>query len=56
MNKFKVGDVVQLKSGGPEMTVTDAGEQFVTVMYWNPNKSEFGSLHSIDAESLVKVD
>ncbi|HGY9625432.1 TPA: DUF2158 domain-containing protein [Pseudomonas putida] len=23
--KFKVGNVVQLKSGGPNMTVTDAG-------------------------------
>lgn len=29
-NEFKAGDVVELKSGGPEMTVSQTGKQQMT--------------------------
>ena len=31
MEPFKAGDVVQLKSGGPKMTVTQVGERAMTL-------------------------
>jgi uncharacterized protein YodC (DUF2158 family) len=48
-NQFKAGDVVQLKSGGPEMTVTDVGiEEFskkmmVWCMWFEKTKQLSGS-------------
>ncbi len=32
---FKVGDVVVLKSGGPEMTVSDQNKGFVTTVWFS---------------------
>ena len=34
---FKAGDVVTLNSGGPEMTVTEAEEGAVKVLWFNVN-------------------
>lgn len=41
-DQFKVGDVVQLKSGGPAMTVAarcgmanESGARLLKVVYWN---------------------
>ena len=33
-NQFKAGDVVQLKSGGPKMTVTQAGDRLGKPTVW----------------------
>ena len=33
-NKFKAGDVVRLKSGGPDMTVTTAGTDSGVPTVW----------------------
>ena len=39
-DKFKVGDIVQLKSGGPKMTVTDVFENEVRTAWFAGNKNE----------------
>ena len=39
-NKFKIGDLVQLKSGGPIMTVTSSPqteEKYHTCSWFNPS-------------------
>ena len=47
--EFKIGDIVELKSGGPIMTVTDVGPDYGsgTVLVWCiwfvANKQEKGS-------------
>ena len=33
-DEFKIGDVVQLKSGGPKMTVTLVADDYGTPMVW----------------------
>lgn len=35
MSEFKVGDVVQLKSGGPFMTAVSIGDNRVTCFWFN---------------------
>lgn len=37
--EFKIGDVVQLKSGGPLMTVSSVGEKSTVNCYWFNEKS-----------------
>jgi uncharacterized protein YodC (DUF2158 family) len=37
---MNVGDVVQVKSGGPYMTVTSAGQEKVTCVWFVENKPE----------------
>lgn len=37
---MKIGDVVQLKSGGPWMTVTEVGEKKVICTWFVDNKCE----------------
>lgn len=43
--KFKVGDVVQLKSGGPKMTVCLADGEYINTMWFDVhnqlNRSSF---------------
>lgn len=64
MEEFKVGDIVQLKSGGPKMTVADVSARHVIQNYigrvgcqwFAGNKSETGyfpkeSLRKVSAES-----
>lgn len=46
MNDFKVGDKVQLKTGGPEMTVTAitnpaASKATVEATYWHQESGTF---------------
>lgn len=36
--KFELGDVVRLKSGGPEMTVVDLREGFVLCMWYSEER------------------
>jgi uncharacterized protein YodC (DUF2158 family) len=47
MNEFKIGDLVQLKSGGPAMTVTetpeDMGSSAVWCKWFANNKTESDS-------------
>lgn len=49
---FKVGDVVQLKSGGPLMTVTRAQSFFISVSYFDTEHRLFDS--SFPWEALKK--
>lgn len=40
---FQPGDVVQLKSGGPEMTVKDVTTDLIRVMWYRGRDQEFTS-------------
>ncbi len=53
--KFKVGDVVILKSGGPKMTVEDveAGDTIVCQWFVDGKKLEYGSF---PADSLERAE
>lgn len=51
--KFKIGDIVQLKSGGPKMTVTSVGERSVITAWFAGSKKEAGSF-PFEAISLFK--
>lgn len=42
-NKFKIGDIVQLKSGGPKMTVTAVLEKAVQTAWFAGSKKEQGA-------------
>jgi hypothetical protein len=52
---FKVGDVVILKSGSPEMTVTDIEENVISVIYWVPADNEFKTYNFL-VGILIKID
>ena len=54
-NQFAVGDVVQLKSGGPEMTVsdTDVMQGQIQCQWFVETKLQVGVFRP---ESLVKVE
>ena len=41
--KFKIGDIVQLKSGGPKMTVTKVLEEGVNTAWFAGSKKEAGT-------------
>lgn len=52
MTKFKTGDVVRLKSGGPDMTVrsysddiVEEHKQVVECQWFNGKKAEIGGFH-----------
>jgi uncharacterized protein YodC (DUF2158 family) len=53
-NQFAVGDVVKLKSGGPQMTVEslDNHDQ-ISCIWFNDNKKHKDSFHK---DLLLKVD
>ena len=40
MAAFEIGDVVQLKSGGPNMTVSNAATSGIACVYYNQIKGE----------------
>jgi len=42
-SKFKIGDIVQLKSGGPKMTVTAVMDTLVHAAWFAGSKKEQGS-------------
>jgi len=44
MSEFKIGDIVQLKSGGPKMTVIEVREENEILCTWfdEKNKQEGG--------------
>jgi len=49
---FLIGDIVQLKSGGPKMTVIEIELNFVKSKYWNIDKGTFEYDQS-DFETLI---
>lgn len=56
MNKLDVGDVVQLKSGGPQMTVVEVGESSDVKCMWFPDyKSESVREDHFPIDALKKV-
>jgi uncharacterized protein YodC (DUF2158 family) len=42
-DKFKIGDIVQLKSGGPEMTVTGVYEDTILTTWFAESHEEKGA-------------
>lgn len=53
---FKIGDIVQLKSGGPKMTVTnilDSGKNIVHTSWFAESKKESGPF-PVEALILLK--
>jgi uncharacterized protein YodC (DUF2158 family) len=55
--KFKIGDIVQLKSGGPKMTINsaDAMSPNVYVAWFVGSKREHARFH-VDSIELAKDD
>lgn len=54
-SKFKVGDIVQLKSGGPKMTVTEIHDTGVRTAWFAGSKNEQGYF-PFDAIMLPQED
>lgn len=52
-NKFVIGDIVKLKSGGPEMTVQSHRESYYTCQWFAGKKLENGRFPE---DSLEKVE
>lgn len=59
MGEFKIGEIVQLKSGGPKMTVSDTAPlaalhkpNYIQCQWFAGSKLESGNFHK---DSLVKV-
>jgi uncharacterized protein YodC (DUF2158 family) len=55
MDRFKVGDIVQLKSGGPKMTVTSIGngsDMVECTWFGDDNKPQYDTF---PATALLKV-
>ncbi len=60
MDKFNVGDIVQLISGGPEMTVAEVRAQHVPTIYAGKISCQWFAGKKLEhgyfpADSLVKV-
>jgi len=53
MAKFKEGDIVQLKSGGPKMTVEDIFDDDIMCQWFEGSKLNEGIFTQ---ESLIKVE
>lgn len=51
--KFKIGDVVQLKSGGPEMTIDGISEDTVHCVWFNDKDEHKMNNFHIDSIELV---
>ena len=51
MDDFKPGDIVQLKSGGPKMTVQDVRPQTIHCQWFAGSKLEDGHFNK---ESIIK--
>ena len=55
MTEFKVGDVVQLKSGGPKMTVTLVRPSGAVMAYWFGSYEEKPLWEEFPPASVVYV-
>lgn len=51
MSNFKIGDVVQLKSGGPTMTVSETNDAGMAVCTWFDSEHELKE-HAFNQEIL----
>ena len=51
-NQIKPGDIVQLKSGGPHMTVTDTDDTTAWVTYFDPSTNELKPHYSFPLLTL----
>lgn len=57
MSEFKIGDVVQLKSGGPLMTVCDVGSGGAVECNWFPvNDASKSSSEYFKGDALKRRD
>jgi uncharacterized protein YodC (DUF2158 family) len=54
-NKFKVGDVVQLISGGPKMTVDSVAPPHVYAVWFSGARRESSRFHE-DSIEMAKPD
>lgn len=46
MEKFEIGNVVELKSGGPLMTVREVTDTAVALVYWSDKEGDFRDVHT----------
>jgi uncharacterized protein YodC (DUF2158 family) len=53
MNDFKIGDIVQLKSGGPKMTVEKVGATGITCQWFAGSKLEMGHFPK---DAVIKIE
>lgn len=55
MSEFKVGDVVALKSGGPEMTVSEVKDRVIWTQWFTDTAEPTLNMNWFDADVLRKV-
>lgn len=53
MDKFETGNVVELNSGSPWMTVGEITDEKVTLHYWSEQGDMFGILETTPAKSKL---
>ena len=53
MADIKVGDVVELNSGGPRMTVVDVAGELLSLFWWDAHRSQYDGTEMFC--SLVRV-
>lgn len=56
MAKFIIGDTVQLKSGGPNMTVEGVDEEGGLNCVWFVNLTDLALRQYFESETVVKVE
>lgn len=52
-NDFIVGEIVSLKSGGPDMTISGINGSYVQCTYWNQETKKFEKI-SLDSRIIEK--
>ena len=52
MNQFTVGDIVQLKSGGPKMTVISVGPDSIWATWFAGSKNERAKFPPVSLQAV----
>lgn len=54
LESFEIGDIVSLKSGGPDMTISGKEDGYIQCTYWNTMDKKFSET-SLDPRTLKTI-